>query len=310
MTDKSTNPRPGARGTRLWQQREPERVMGYLFIAPALLLLAIFRFYPMLRGFMYSLTQWDGINPPQFVGLQNFAFLLLRDDLFHAAILNAAKLLATLPVWVFFPMILAILIFQGVPGWRFFRAAYFFPNVLSAVIVGAIFNMLLRIDGPLNTFLKAIGLKVLAVDWLGNASTALPTVIAVAIWASFGSGVIVFLSGLSAIPEDFFDAAKIDGANWVQTLWYVTIPVLRPTIEFVAVAASMGMLTSMFGYIYVMTGGGPGTATYLPEYLIWVQQGRLNRPGYASAISVLLFFILFIVALFQIRLMSRAKETY
>jgi multiple sugar transport system permease protein len=293
---------------RFWEQREPERFMAYLFIAPALILLAVFRFYPLVRGAYYSLTEWDGYNEPVFVGLQNFVKLVTQDDLFRAAIANTVKLLLTLPIWVIFPMILAVLIFQEVPGWRFFRAAYFFPCVLSAVIVGSIFNMVLRIDGPLNSLLKSVGLKALAMDWLGHPVVALPSIIAVAIWASFGTGVIVFLAGLGSVPTDFFDAAKIDGANWLQTLWHIIIPVLRPVIEFVAVTASMGMLTSLFGYVYVMTGGGPGTATYLPEYLIWIQQGSLNRPGYASAISMVLFFILFAVALVQIRLMARAKE--
>jgi multiple sugar transport system permease protein len=289
-------------------QREPERVMGYLFIAPALILLAVFGYYPFLRGIYYALTEWNGITEPKFIGLQNFVALITDDHLFHAAILNTVKLLATLPLWVVFPMVLAILIFQEVPGWRFFRAAYFFPAVLSPVIVGAIFNMVLRMDGPLNQMLKAVGLKAVAVDWLGNQYTALPTVIVVAIWATFGGGVIVFLAGLASIPQDFLDAARVDGANWFQTVWYIIVPVLRPTVEFMAVVNSIGMLTSMFGYIYVMTGGGPGTATYVPEYLIWVEQGKMNNPAYASAISILLFFILFFVALFQMRLMSRAGE--
>jgi multiple sugar transport system permease protein len=313
MTHTATTSTPakgvGARPRwRFRQQREPERFMAYLFIAPSLLLLTVFRFYPLVRGAYYALTEWDGYNEPVFVGLQNFVMLFTQDDLFRAAIANTVKLLLTLPIWVIFPMILAVLIHQEVPGWRFFRAAYFFPCVLSAVIVGSIFNMVLRIDGPLNSLLRGLGLRGLALDWLGHPTTALPAIISVAIWASFGTGVIVFLAGLGSVPPDLFDAAKIDGASWLQTLWYVTIPVLRPVIEFVAVTASMGMLTSLFGYVYVMTGGGPGTATYLPEYLIWNQQGMLNRPGYASAISITLFFILFVIAAAQVRLMARAKE--
>ncbi|HML24796.1 MAG TPA: sugar ABC transporter permease [Aggregatilinea sp.] len=298
---------PQARSARwqFWHQREPEQYMGYLFALPAVLIIVVFRLYPLVSGAQYSLTDWNGIGEAHYIGLDNYE-RLLHDQVFRDTMLNALKLIVTLPIWVIFPMVLAILIHQGVPGGGFFRAAYFFPAVLSSVIIGSIFNLFLRYDGSFNNMLGHLGIP--AVDWLSDSKIALFTVIAVEIWATFGINVLIFLSGLSTVPDELIDAAKVDGANLFQTVVRVIIPVLRPITEFVSVATIIGMLTSMFGLIYVMTSGGPGTATYLPEYLIWFQQGRLNEPAYAAATSMVLFVFMSIVALFEIRLMSRGSD--
>ncbi len=283
-------------------RREPERLYGLLFVLPALLVVTVFRLIPLVWGFGYSLTDFDGINPPKWIGLANYE-QLLSDDAFLASMKNAIIMLATLPIWIALPMLLAILIHQGVPGGRFFRAVYFFPAVLSSVIIGAIFTFVLRYDGSLNGLLDIFGIP--AVDWLGSGSTALPSLMAVALWSTFGMTVLIFLSGLSTVDPELVEAATLDGASLTQTWWYVIIPAIRPIIEFAAVVTMIGMLTSMFALIYVMTAGGPGTATTLPEFLIWLEQGKLNRPGYASAISVVLFGLMALLATVQIRILSR-----
>ena len=201
------------------------------------------------------------------------------------------------------PILLAILIHQGVPGGRIYRAVYFFPAVLSAVIIGSIFNVVLRYDGSLNAGLKAMG--IMPVDWLGSGATALACLIAVQLWATFGMSVLIFLVGLSTVPDELIEAARLDGAKPLQIWVHVTLPSLRPIIEFVAVVTTIGVLTSMFGLIYVLTAGGPGTSTTLPEFLIWLEQGKMNRPGYAAAISMVLFVMMAGLAWVQIRIMSR-----
>lgn len=200
-------------------------------------------------------------------------------------------------------MVLAILIHQGVPGGKLFRAVYFFPAVLSAVIIGSIFNVVLRYDGSLNAALKSVGIG--AVDWLGSSSTALGSLIVVELWATFGMSVLIFLAGLSTVSEELIEAARLDGASPGQVWWHVILPAMRPILEFVAVVTTIGVLTSMFGLIYVLTAGGPGTATTLPEFLIWLEQGKMNRPGYAAAISMVLFVGMAGLAWVQIRIMSR-----
>jgi multiple sugar transport system permease protein len=288
--------------TRKTNGSKAERRFAALFLAPVLILLLVFRIIPLLWGFGLSFTDADGINAASFIGAENY-LRAATDPNFQDSIVNTLLLLATLPVWIMLPMLLAILIHQGVPGGRFFRAVYFLPAVLSSVIVGAIFNVVLRYDGSLNALLKTVGID--AVDWLGSSSTALLSLILVQLWATFGMSVLIFMAGLSTVPDDIIEAARIDGARFWQRLWLIIIPSLRPIIEFVAVVTTIGVLTSMFGLIYVLTGGGPGTATTLPEFLIWLEQGRLNNPGYAAALSMILFAMMGGVAYAQVRIMSR-----
>lgn len=279
-----------------------ERRFAFLFVMPAVLLVLVFRIIPLIWGFFLSLTNWRGLGEADFIGIGNYQ-QMVGDPNFQASMVNTFVLLATLPIWIMLPMLLAILIHQGVPGGKIFRAVYFFPAVLSSVIVGSIFNVVLRYDGSFNALLGMFGID--AVDWLGNSNTALFSLIGVQLWATFGMSLLIFLAGLSTVSKEMLEAARLDGAKLWQIWVFVIIPSLRPIIEFVAVVTTIGVLTNMFGLIYVLTAGGPGTATTLPEFLIWLEQGRLSRPGYAAAISMVLFAFMAGIAYLQIRIMSR-----
>lgn len=279
-----------------------EKRIAYLFIAPAILLVTVFRIFPLMWGFVLSFFDTDGMSKFEFTGFGNYV-AIASDHGFRDSLENTLILIATLPIWVALPMILAILIHSGVPGGKFFRAVYFFPAVLSSVIIGSIFNMVLRFDGSLNAMLKSIGL--IPVDWLGSGTSALFCLFGVQLWSTFGMSLLIFMAGLSTVPKELTEAARLDGAKPMQIWWHVIIPVLRPIIEFVGVVTTIGALTSMFGLIYVLTAGGPGTSTALPEFLIWLEQGKMNRPGYAAAISMLLFALMAGLAYVQIRIMSK-----
>ncbi|MBY3163902.1 sugar ABC transporter permease [Rhizobium laguerreae] len=277
------------------------RLTPYLFVLPALVLFVTFRFYPLVSGSLYSFTDWNGIAAPRFIGLGNY-IEIVHDPVFWDMMRNCAVVICTLPIWVGLPLILAIFIHLGVPGRGFYRAAFFFPIVLSSIIIGTMFSIILRFDGSFNQFLAAMGLE--PVDWLGDQRFALFSVICVAIWAHFGMNVLIFLSGLSTVPPELIDAAKVDGASLGQIIRKIIIPLLRSSIEFVAVITTITILTSMFGLIYMMTAGGPGTSTYMPEFLIWIMQGEFNRLGYASALSVILFLAVAVIGALQIRMMK------
>jgi len=282
-----------------------ERRVAFLFVLPAILLVALFRIFPLVWGLVLSLTDASGVSQGKFIGLDNYRAIAV-DPTFRDSIENTLILIATLPAWILLPLLLAILIHQGVPGGKIFRAVYFFPAVLSSVIVGSIFNVVLRFDGSLNALLKTVGL--VPVDWLGNGPTALASLIAVQLWSTFGMSLLIFMAGLSTVSRELVEAATLEGAKQWQIWLYVIIPALRPIIEFVAVATTIGVLTSMFGLIYVLTAGGPGTATTLPEFLIWLEQGKMNRPGYAAAISMILFLLMGGLAWVQVRIMSRNAD--
>jgi len=276
--------------------------MALLFLLPALLLVLVFRVIPLFWGFGISLTNATSTSPGEFIGAGNY-LMALDDPNFRASIANAGVVLLAVPLFVTIPMLLAILIDQGVPGRGFFRSVYFFPVVLSSVIIGSIFSIVLSFNGSVNGLLKMLGIP--GVDWLGGSATALPVTLIIQSWSTFGMGVLIFLAGLSTVPKDMVEAARLEGAKMWQIWWYVIIPELRPIIEFSTVITTIGLLTSMFGLIYVLTGGGPGTATTVPEYLIWSAQGRLNQPAYAAALSIILFVITSVLASLQIRMMSR-----
>jgi multiple sugar transport system permease protein len=279
--------------------------MPYVLVAPAILIVLLLRLVPLVMGANFSLTG-DGDANGAFVGLANYR-TLLDDEVFRSAMKNVGLLLLALPVAVAVPGVLATFLFLKVPGHRFYRSVYFFPVVLSPVIIGAIFNVVLSFDGPANQLLARVGIS--PVDWLGDSSSAMLTVIAVHIWATFGMALVIFMAGFATVDQALLDAARADGANLARTVWHVIIPELSRTIQFVFVTTMIGMLTGMFGLLYIMTGGGPGGATYLPELYIWTQQGQMNRPALASAASMVLFVLMLVVGFAQLRLLGRsAKE--
>ncbi|KKK06558.1 sugar ABC transporter permease [Micromonospora sp. HK10] len=293
---------PATRSRRVRDGRRSERLAPYVLVAPAVLIIVVLRLWPLLLGLNFSFTG-DGDRNGTAVGLDNYRELL-DDPLFRTALRNVGLLVLLLPVAVAIPGLLATFIYLRVPGHRVFRSVYFFPAVLSPVIVGAIFNLLLAFDGPLNAVLGGLGIG--PVDWLGDPDVAIFAVVGVHVWATFGMALVVFLAGFATLDSALLDAARVDGASLPQTIRHVVIPGLSRTIQFVFVTTMIGMLTSMFGLLYVMTSGGPEGSTYLPEYYIWVQQGRMNRPALASAASTALFVIMLVVGLLQVSLLRRA----
>jgi multiple sugar transport system permease protein len=270
-------------------------------VAPAVLVILALRVWPLLLGINFSFTG-DGDRNGMVVGLANY-LALLDDPLFRTALGNVGLLVLLLPVAVAIPGLLATAIYLKVPGHRLYRSVYFFPAVLSPVIVGAIYNLLLAFDGPFNTVLAGVGLG--PVDWLGDPDVAIFAVVGVHIWATFGMALVVFLAGFATLDPSLLDAARMDGATLPQTIRHVIIPSLTRTIQFVFVTTMIGMLTSMFGLLFVMTSGGPEGSTYLPEYYIWIQQGQMNRPALASAASTVLFLVMLVVGLAQIGILRR-----
>ena len=287
---------------RVRDGRRAERLAPYVLVAPAVLIIVVLRLWPLLLGVNFSFTG-DGERNGTTVGLDNYRELV-DDPLFRTALRNVGLLVLLLPVAVAIPGLIATFIYLKVPGHRVYRSVYFFPAVLSPVIVGAIFNLLLAFDGPLNAVLGRLGIG--PVDWLGNPHVAIFAVVGVHVWATFGMALVVFLAGFATLDSALLDAARVDGATLPQTIWHVIIPGLSRTIQFVFVTTMIGMLTSMFGLLYVMTYGGPEGSTYLPEFYIWVQQGEMNRPALASAASTVLFLIMLVVGLLQIGLLRRA----
>jgi ABC-type sugar transport system permease subunit len=260
--------------------------------------------YPFGSILYHSFTRWDGLTPPQWVGLHNFR-LLWHDPIFLAALRNNAIFALSVPVQLVFPLIVAYVIHRRVPGWRFFRATVFLPAVYAAVVIGIVTSTVLQLDGPLNQALHAVGLRSLRREWLGSASTSIPMILLVVIWTNFGYNVLLYLAGMSAIDPTLEEAARIDGATWRRTLFSVVVPNLRRVMEIVLVVNTITAFAFMFTYIYTITNGGPGTDTYVTEFYIYQQAFTDQNMGYAAAIGVTLVILVLAVGLFQIRILTR-----
>jgi ABC-type sugar transport system permease subunit len=293
-------PRPAAPARR--PRRAGTTALGFLW--PALLVLLAVRVVPLAEAAWLALTEWDGYGTPELVGLENFRSAL-GDAAFRQSLANNGLIVASMPVWVLGPLALAIALQRRVPGWRLLRLAYLFPALLSPVIVGTYYSVLLRFDGPVNDLLRAAGLGGLARDWLGEPSTAMPVTIAVIIWASFGVGVLLYMAALGGVDQSLYDAARVDGASTLRLHWHVTLPQVLPVIEFYTVVVLVSSFTVLFPYVYTLTGGGPGRATSVLDFYVYSVAFQGSRFGYASAIGVLLLALLLCLVGVTFRLFAR-----
>jgi len=274
-----------------------------LYLTPMGVVLLFVYGYPLVRVFDFSTRRIRGASGP-FIGLDNFRFVL-RNPVFHDAVRHNLFLLVGVPILVILALIFASLLFEQPRGWKFYRFSLFLPYILAVPVVGVVFSYLLMLNGALNEILRAVRLDVFALDWLGSPKIALKSVLAIIIWKEMGFGIVLFFARLMSVSEEIYDAAKIDGANWWQTLWFITIPQLKIVIEFFAIVTIINLLSWVFAYVYVISRGGPGTSTQVIELWIFnkVAHGAPN-PGMGAAASVMLFAvtIVLIFTLLKLRL--------
>ena len=208
--------------------------------------------------------------------------------MFTHSVLNNLKLLLTVPVMTGLALTIALMLNSGIRGWRQYRAIVFLPYILPATAVGLTFSYLLQRNGVLNTLLRDVGLGAIAFDWLGSANWAIPSIGGVVIWQQLGFGVIVFTAALLALPAEVTEAALLDGATPWQAQRLILIPQIRNIIEFFIVLEAITVLSQIFNYVYVLTGGGPGNASSVMEFYIWKNGFSLGSVGVASTVAVML----------------------
>ncbi len=262
---------------------------------------------PIGEAFYLSLTRWNGVGEPEWVGLANYE-ALLKDRTFRTALTNNLAILIAVPAWVLLPLFVASLIHRAPPGARFFRLALFLPAVLSPVVIGAFFNVMLQYSGPVNELLRMAGLGWVASEWLQSSRTALPVVMVVFIWATLGIGVLVYLAGLAQVNPESWDAARLDGAGFWQVQRHITIPELRRVIEFWTVIVLISSFTAVFPFIYTLTRGGPGYSTYTLDYYVYDKAFQGSALGYASAVGVVLLVIVGGLAALNVLLFRRGDR--
>ena len=284
---------------------------AFLFILPALLMVAIFYIYPTLMSFRYSFTDWDAIkSPANFIGLDNFISVLTDKNMKEVFFNTFYLALIYVPFLNIIAIILAVIIINVGKFKEVYKSVIFFPNVLSMGVMGYIWAMLYNADGgAFNLILEKIGLGSLALDWLGNDATVLPAISLTIIWFASGYYFVIYMAGLLSIPTELYESADIDGAKTLSKFKNITIPMLAPSITINVVLSTVGIL-SFFDLPFVMTRGGPGYSSSTIALQIYTYTYPSMQPANGVALSVILCLINILVTFILLKFLRRGEETY
>lgn len=276
-----------------------EAITGFLFISPWIVGFLIFTLGPMLASAYYSLTSWDLIGTPQFVGLRNYQRLWLDPLFWQALKVTSLYALGRVPLGIIFGLAVALLLNQNVRFIGLWRTLYYLPVVLPPVAVSLLWTWIYNPEyGVLNWTLSGVGIE--GPNWLSSSTWVVPALVAMAVWSVTGRYMIIYLSGLRGISQELYDAAAIDGANGTMQFWKITLPLMTPVLFFNLV---MGMIDSfkVFTQAYVMTQGGPRNSSLFYVYYLYQQAFQRFNMGYASALAWAFFLIILVLTLVVFR---------
>jgi putative chitobiose transport system permease protein len=283
------------------QGTRPALWTPWLFMLPGLVLFALFYVWPASQAVQLAFVDYDGIGTPVPVSLANFA-RLFDDPRFHEALVNSfLYLLGMLPLAVLVPLLLAVLANQKIRGIQAFRAAVVMPVVVSMVAVAVTWKYVLDSEGVLSWLVTTLGISDEPTAWLLDSGWALPCLIVIEGWKSMGLYMMIYLAGLQGISADLYEAAQLDGAGAWHRLTRITMPLLVP---YMAVTSTLAMLDAMqvFTSVYVMTEGGPQDSTMSLGYYVWSKAFEDYDFGYASAVALVLFGIMVVLAVLNYQL--------
>jgi ABC-type sugar transport system permease subunit len=295
--------------------RTRRKIIGYLFILPAYVFFVALIAVPFFRALGISMTEWAGYDTPHFIGLRNFVNLS-KDRVFWIALRQTFKFtLFTTILQTIIPLLVAVLVNNKWRGSTFFRTVLFVPVIISLVVSGLLWRMIYDANfGILNNVLRDVGLGHLAKAWLALPDTAMPAIIVVSLWQSLGFYMLIFFAGLQSIPAELYESASLDGANGLQKLLNITVPMLWPVTNVVIIVNVIGGI-KVFDVIYVMTSGGPNHATevlgtYLYITAFGATGGGSPSMGYAAAIGVVILVLSMIGTIISFRLTKGRSDVY
>ncbi|NJO47672.1 MAG: sugar ABC transporter permease [Oscillatoriales cyanobacterium RM1_1_9] len=284
----------------------------YLFLLPALLTLGLTVFWPALQAFYLSFFSYDLLQPPEWVGLENFQ-KLWRDETFWKTLGNTLiYLIVVVPILVFLPWILAILVNRKLRGIHWFRTAYYVPVVISMVVAGIAWKWLYSETGLLNQSLKFFLSGVFpeysfTIPWLTSPDLALFSVMAVTIWKGLGYYMVIYLAGLQTIPQELYEAASLDGSVGWRKHWDITLPLMKPYLILVAVISAISA-TKVFEEVYIMTQGGPLNSSKTIVYYVYEKAFQGLEIGYACTIGLILFLLILLLSILRLTLTQFAPD--
>ena len=277
--------------------RRRDRIIGLFAVLPALIIVVGFMAFPIAFALFISFTKTNGLTY-EWRWFDNY-IALLNDPIVHQVFLNNLKFLISVPLVISVALIVSVLLFERVRGWKFFRVIFFLPNVLSVAVIGIMFRSAFGFYGGVNQALGAFGVEPIL--FFTNGTTAIAIIILALVWAGFGFQSLLLLAGLTSINPAVFEAAAIDGAGWWKRLWYITLPNIRRVLGFVFIINVLYTFSGLFGFVFVMTAGGPGFDTTTIDYLVFLRAFSSTNLGSGAALAVILFLFIGILTLIQTR---------
>ncbi|EEJ54226.1 ABC transporter, permease protein [Mobiluncus mulieris ATCC 35243] len=272
-------------------------ITAYAMLIPALVILGIFVFYPIVAAAYMSLTSWDGFNPEMpFVGLDNYLNLAKNPEFWNSLTVTVIYAAGVSVLSVLTGLVFAILLDAPIRGRGLYRTIYFLPVVTSSVAVSIVWKYMLDDSGLVNNWLGHLGIT--GPDWLQNRWIALAALTLLTVWKNLGFNIVLYLTALQGLPRSVFEAAEIDGANKLQQIRFMTVPLLRPMTFFVVVQALINSFQA-FDLVYVFTEGGPRGGTDVLGMMMYRQAFRLGNFGYGTAISLVTLVLVLVVTLVQ-----------
>ena len=276
------------------------KIFPYVMIAPNLLIFLIFIAVPAVFGLVYSLTDWGGIGELNFIGFSNYAELFTDHRFWISMRQTFLYAIISLPLIMVVSLLLATLLVKSIHGRGFFRAVFYWPSMISYIVVGLLFQFIFGDStGIINYLLSTMGLP--EVTWFTNSITAMAVVVLATVWSRTGFYMVTFISGLQSIDDTYYEAAEVDGASPMRKFFSITLPLLKPTM-FLVMILSFIDLFKQYGLVITMTNGGPAGATKFAVHYIYEEAFQKFRLGYASALSMVTMLILAILTLLQFKL--------
>ncbi|MDH4179164.1 MAG: sugar ABC transporter permease [Armatimonadota bacterium] len=297
---------------------------AYLFLSPGLALFFLFVLIPVVAAFYLSFCRYDIIHAPTWIGLKNYARIakdLAGHGVFYLSVRNTAQYaIGTIPIGMALALGLALLVNAGLRGVSVYRTSYYLPVVTSLVAVSMVWMWLYDPSyGLLNYGLELLSRALTFVlrrevlippqAWIGDPGQAMAAIVLMSIWRGLGYNMVIYLAGLQGIPNHLYEAAIIDGATPWQRFWAITWPLLKPTTAFILVVSVIGA-SQVFAQVYVMTNGGPNNATTTIVHQIFQHAFSFMKMGYASAMAFVLFGIIFVLSLINLRLLRGGEVEY
>jgi len=282
-----------------WNNERKEMLAGWLFLAPEFLGMLFLYVFPVGFSLYLSFCDWNlvgGLSSIKFIGLDNFVAMFEDKKVLMSLKNNLIYTVFTVPIGMALSLLLAVVIHTRVFFQSYFKVAFFIPYISSIIAVGAVWSALYHpSQGPINQFLMRLGISD-PPKWLADTTYSLPSIIIIAIWAGIGYQIIIYLAGLTNIPDDVYEAASIDGASSTQQFFKITMPLLTPTTSFLFITLLIGSF-KVFDLVAFLTAGGPNDSSTVLVYRIFEEGFRNYKMGYASALSWLLFAIVGLVTL-------------